>query len=194
MPYDYGNAGRTFLQGVTYGFGDEAEAKLRTLFASDPRAYEREVARIRAAQERYAEANPKMAMGLEGVGMIGGAMLTPELAALRVPGALSRIAARAPTISKIAVNGLEDALQGAAYTAGKSERPRTMPRHSADTYTVLSDVARDIPGNALTYMEMTGLGALGKQGLKRVVATQPGYRAAMAARNFFSNPLAVFRR
>lgn len=194
MPYDYGNAARTFAQGVTYGFGDEAEAKLRTLFASDPRAYEREVARIRAAQAKYAEDNPKMAFGLESAGMLGGAMLTPELAAMRVPGALSRIAARAPTISKIAVNGLEDALQGAVYSAGQSETRRPMPKHSGDPYAVLSDVARDIPGNALTYMEMTGLGALGKQGLKRVVATQPGYRAAMAARNFFSDPFAVFRR
>ena len=194
MPYDYGNAGRTFLQGVTYGFGDEAEAKLRTLFASDPRAYEREVARIRAAQERYAEANPNMAMGLEGAGMIGGAMLTPSLAAMRVPGALSRIAARAPRTTKFLVGGLEDALQGAAYTAGKVETKRPMPKHSGDPYAVLHEVARETPGNALTYAELSAAGALGKQALKRAVATQPGYRAAMAARQGLNNLLSVFRR
>jgi hypothetical protein len=70
--YDYANAARTFGQGLTFGFGDEIEARLRTLAAKDPNAYRNEVNRIRMMQERYADANPMTAGGLEMAGMLGG--------------------------------------------------------------------------------------------------------------------------
>jgi hypothetical protein len=186
--YDYANAARTFGQGLTFGFGDEIEAKLRALASKDPKAYENEVKRIRLAQERYADANPMTAGGLEMAGMVGGAMLTPSLAALRVPGAIGRVAARAPRLSKLGVGLAEDALQGAAYSAGKAEPVRGKPETSR-----MRAVREDTPGNALTYMQMTGAGALGKKGFQKAVATKPGYQAALAVRNFARNPFAILR-
>lgn len=180
--YDYANAARTFGQGLTFGFGDEIEARLRALASKDPKAYENEVKRIRLAQERYADANPMTSGGLEMAGMVGGAMLTPSLAALRVPGAIGRVAARAPTLSRIAAEGVEDALQGAAYSAGKATEGNRMRA-----------VRKDAPGNALTYAEITGAGALGKKGAQRALATKPGYQAALAVRNFARNPFAILR-
>lgn len=187
--YDYANAARTFGQGLTFGFGDEIEAKLRTLAAKDPKAYEAALKRIRAGQQGYAEANPMTSGGLEMAGMVGGAMLTPSLAALRVPGAVSRVAARAPRLSKFGVDLVEDGLQGAAYSAGKAEPVRGKPETSR-----MQAVRDDTPQNALTYMEMSALGKLGKEGLKRGVSTKPGYQAALAARNFAQNPFAILRR
>jgi hypothetical protein len=191
--YDYANAARMLGQGLTFGFGDEIEAKLRALASKDPKAYENEVKRIRLAQERYAAANPKMAGGLEMAGMVGGALLTPSLAALRVPGALGRVAARAPRLSRIAAEGIEDTLQGALYSAGKAKPEPKKPETSR-----MQAVRNDAAGNALTYAEMTALGALGKKGVqkgaKKVIATKPGYQAALAVRNFAQNPFAIFRR
>jgi hypothetical protein len=186
--YDYANAARTFGQGLTFGFGDEIEAKLRALASKDPKAYENEVKRIRLAQQGYAEANPMTSGGLEMAGMVGGAMLTPSLAALRVPGAVSRVAARAPRLSKFGVGLVEDGLQGAAYSAGKAEPIRGEPETSR-----MQAVRNDAPQNALTYMEMRALGKLGKEGFKRAVGTKPGRQAALAVRNFAQNPFAIFR-
>lgn len=186
--YDYGNAARTFGQGLTFGFGDEIEAKLRTLAAKDPNAYANEVKRIRLAQERYADANPMTAGGLEMAGMVGGAMLTPSLAALRVPGAIGRVATRAPRLSRVVAGGVEDALQGAAYSAGKAKPEPKKPETSR-----MQAVRNDAAGNALTYMQMSGAGALGKKGFQKAVATKPGYQAALAVRNFARNPFAILR-
>ena len=186
--YDYGNAARSLASGVMYGFNDETEAYLRSLLSKDPKAYEAALNRIRAGQQGYADANPLTAGGLEMLGMVGGAMLTPELAALRVPGAISRVAARAPRLSKFGVGLAEDALQGAAYSAGKAEPVRGKPETSR-----MQAVRNDTPQNALTYMEMSALGKLGKQGLKRGVSTKPGYQAALAVRNFAQNPFAILR-
>lgn len=177
--YDYGNAARTFGQGLTFGFGDEIEAKLRTLASKDPNAYANEVKRIRLAQDRYAAANPRTAGGLEMAGMVGGAMLTPSLAALRVPGALGRVAARAPRLSRIAAEGIEDALQGAAYSAGKATGGNRMQA-----------VRRDAPGNALVFAELTGAG----YGLKKAASTKPGRQVVAAATKVVRNPFAIFRR
>lgn len=177
--YDYGNAARTFGQGLTFGFGDEIEAKLRTLASKDPNAYANEVKRIRLAQDRYAAANPMTAGGLEMAGMVGGAMLTPSLAALRVPGALGRVAARAPRLSRIAAEGIEDALQGAAYSAGKATGGNRMQA-----------VRRDAPGNALVFAELTGAG----YGLKKAASTKPGRQVVAAATKVVRNPFAIFRR
>jgi hypothetical protein len=177
--YDYANAARTFGQGLTFGFGDEIEAKLRALASKDPNAYANEVKRIRLAQEHYAAANPMTAGGLEMAGMVGGAMLTPSMAALRVPGALGRVVARAPRLSRIAAEGVEDALQGAAYSAGKATEGNRMQA-----------IRRDAPGNALVFAELTGAG----YGLKKAASTKPGRRVVAAATKVAQKPLAVIRR
>jgi hypothetical protein len=173
MRYDYGNAARTLGQGLTYGFGDEIEAKLRTLFATDPAAYRREVERIRAAQGQYAEANPKAAMALEGAGILGSAMLTPELAAARGLGALSRAAPRA---SKFIAGGVDDALQGALYAAGQAENREDIPR----------SIREEGPYNAAFYAGASGAG----YGAKKALSTQ----RALAARQRLKDLLSVFSR
>ncbi len=173
MRYDYTNAGRTLGQGLTYGFGDEIEAKLRTLLATDPAAYRREVERIRAAQAQYAEANPKAAMALEGAGILGSAMLTPELAAARGLGALSRVAPRA---SKFVAGGIDDALQGALYAAGQAENVQDIPR----------SIREEAPINAAFYGGASGLG----YGAKKALSTQ----RALAARQRLNDLLSVFSR
>lgn len=187
--YDFGNAARSLASGVMYGWNDETEAYLRTLLAKDPKAYEAALKRIREGQQGYAEANPLTAGGLEMAGMVGGALLTPQLTALRVPGALSRVAARAPRLTKLGVGLAEDALQGALYSAGKAEPDPEKPETSR-----MQAVRADTPQNALTYLEMRGLGKLGKAGVKRAVSTKPGYQAALAVRNFAKDPFAIFRR
>lgn len=173
MRYDYANAGRTLGQGLTYGFGDEIEAKLRTLLATDPAAYRREVERIRAAQAQYAEANPKTAMALEGAGILGSAMLTPELAAAKGLGALSRVAPRA---SKFVAGGIDDALQGALYAAGQAENVQDIPR----------SIREEAPINAAFYGGASGLG----YGAKKALSTQ----RALAARQRLNDLLSVFSR
>jgi hypothetical protein len=173
MRYDYANAGRTLGQGLTYGFGDEIEAKLRTLLAIDPAAYRREVERIRAAQAQYTEANPKAAMALEGAGILGSAMLTPELAAARGLGALSRVAPRA---SKFVAGGIDDALQGALYAAGQAENVQDIPR----------SIREEAPINAAFYGGASGLG----YGAKKALSTQ----RALAARQRLNDLLSVFSR
>lgn len=173
MRYDYANAGRTLGQGLTYGFGDEIEAKLRTLLATDPAAYRREVERIRAAQAQYAEASPKAAMALEGAGILGSAMLTPELAAARGLGALSRVAPRA---SKFVAGGIDDALQGALYAAGQAENVQDIPR----------SIREEAPINAAFYGGASGLG----YGAKKALSTQ----RALAARQRLNDLLSVFSR
>ena len=173
MRYDYANAGRTLGQGLTYGFGDEIEAKLRTLLATDPAAYRREVERIRAAQAQYAEANPKAAMALEGAGILGSAMLTPELAAARGLGALLRVAPRA---SKFVAGGIDDALQGALYAAGQAENVQDIPR----------SIREEAPINAAFYGGASGVG----YGAKKALSTQ----RALAARQRLKDLLSVFSR
>jgi len=185
MRYDYTNAGRTLGQGLTYGFGDEIEAKLRTLFATDPAAYRDEVKRIRAAQAKYAEANPNAAFALEGAGMLGSAMLTPELAAARGLGALSSMAARAapralarfvPGTAKFIGGGIDDALQGALYAAGQAENREDIPR----------SIREEGPYNAAFYAGASGAG----YGAKKALSTQ----RALAARQRLKDLLSVFSR
>jgi hypothetical protein len=158
---------------------------LRALASKDPKAYENEVKRIRLAQKRYAAANPMTAGGLEMAGMVGGALLTPSLAALRVPGALGRVAARTPRLSRLAAEGVEDALQGALYSAGKAEPNPKKPETSR-----MQAVRNDAAGNALVFAELTGAG----YGLKKALSTKPGRRVVAAATKVAQKPLAVIRR
>ena len=165
--YDYANAARTFGQGLSFGFGDEIEARLRTLAASDPDAYINEVNRIRALQESYAERNPKTAMALEGAGMVGGSLLAPSLGG-------ARVLANAPRAARFAVGATDDLLQGAMYSAGKAKPDPEEVRSSR-----MAAIREDALGNALAYSVASGVGAGGR----RLARTRPGQAAInLAAR------------
>ena len=65
---------RSFLgQGLAFGFGDEIEAKLRSLLNGT--SFEDEVNDVRREIRRFAEANPALATGSEIVGSLAGALL-----------------------------------------------------------------------------------------------------------------------
>lgn len=59
--------GRSILQGLTFGFADEAEAALRARATSGPR-YEQELARVREGIKQYEEAYPVRAFAGEAAG------------------------------------------------------------------------------------------------------------------------------
>jgi hypothetical protein len=160
--YDYANAARTFGQGLSFGFGDEIEARLRTLAAKDPNAYRNEVNRIRMLQERYAERNPNTAMALEGAGMVGGSLLAPSLGG-------ARALANAPRAARIGANLIDDVGQGLFYTAGKAETNRAIP----------AAIQEEGPRAIADFAILTGAGAAGK----RLAKTKPGQAAInLAAR------------
>jgi hypothetical protein len=149
--YDYGNAARTFGQGLTFGFGDEIEAKLRTLAAKDPNAYANEVKRIRLAQERYAAANPMTAGGLEMAGMFGGSMLAPSLAGVRAVGNAGRVA-------RLGANAVDAIGQGALYSAGKAKPD---PRVAGSSR--MAAIRSEAPRNIADFAIMSGVGSAGKR-------------------------------
>jgi hypothetical protein len=167
--YDYANAARTFGQGLTFGFGDEIEAKLRTLAARDPNAYRNEVNRIRMLQERYGEANPKTAMALEAAGMIGGSLAAPSLGG-------ARALASAPRAARFLAGAADDLGQGALYAAGQAKTMRDVPR----------TIREEAPINAAFYGGMSGAGAAGR----RLANTKAG----LAVRKAAAKPLAALRR
>jgi hypothetical protein len=169
--YDYGNAARTFGQGLTFGTADEIEAFLRS--KAGGRDYKTERDEIRRLQERYALANPNTALALEGAGMIGGSMLAPSLGA-------TRMMASAPRAARFVVGGLDDLAQGAAYGAGKA-------KERAD---IAGDIRKDAVGNTLSYTAASGAGAGAKAAGRRiagkVASTKPGYQAAMTLKRLLS--------
>ncbi len=167
--YDYANAARTFGQGLTFGFGDEIEAKLRTLAARDPNAYRNEVNRIRMLQDRYGEANPKTAMALEAAGMIGGSLAAPSLGG-------ARALASAPRAARFLAGAADDLGQGALYAAGQAKTMRDVPR----------TIREEAPINAAFYGGMSGAGAAGR----RLANTKAG----LAVRKAAAKPLAALRR
>ena len=63
-----GNLARAIGQGVTFGFGDELEAGVRSLVGD--RSYDEEVADIRKSISEFRETNPVAAYGSEFVGSI----------------------------------------------------------------------------------------------------------------------------
>ena len=63
-----GNLARAIGQGITFGFGDELEARFRAL--TGDRSYDEEVADIRESIEQFRETNPVAAYGSEIVGSI----------------------------------------------------------------------------------------------------------------------------
>jgi hypothetical protein len=177
--YDYANAARTVGQGLTFGFGDEIEAKLRSLASRDPNAYEKEVTRLRMLQERYAKANPGTAMVLEGAGMLGGSLLAPSLAGVRAVSNAGRLA-------RLGAGAVDAVGQGALYSAGKAD-PTFDPSDTAKARAEKARAARlqairtDAPRNAADFALLMGAGAAGK----RLARTRPG----QAAINFAARPV-----
>ena len=169
--YDYGNAARTFGQGLTFGTADEIEAFIRSRAGGRPYKTERD--EIRRLQERYALANPNTALALEGAGMIGGSMLAPSLGA-------TRVVANAPRAVRFVAGGLDDLAQGAAYGAGKA-------KERAD---IAGDIRKDALGNTLSYTAASGAGAGAKAGGRylagKAASTKPGYQAAMTLKRLMS--------
>ena len=121
---------RTIAQGLTFGFADEAEAKLRSLY--DPREYEEILNEIRGSLDQYSEAYPKSSLGYE----LSGAALPALLATIwsggaAAPAIFGRLAATLPkavtniigtTAPKTLIGaGLTGATQGAVTGIGKGE-------------------------------------------------------------------------
>ena len=121
---------RTIAQGLTFGFADEAEAKLRSLY--DPREYEEILNEIRGSLDQYSEAYPKSSLGYE----LSGAALPALLATIwsgggAAPVIFGRLAAKLPkavtniigtTAPKTLIgSGLTGATQGAVTGIGKGE-------------------------------------------------------------------------
>ena len=124
----FADRARTVAKGATFAFNDEIEAGLRALAKLDPAAYQREVARIRAQQAAYEEANPYESAGLE----IGGAMLPAllpggqGLAAARV----AALAGKAPRLARIApaIGGAVPVLgEAALYGVGAADSMADIP-------------------------------------------------------------------
>ena len=145
----FADRARTVAKGATFAFNDEIEAGLRALAQLDPAAYQREVARIRAQQAAYEEANPYESAGLE----IGGAML-PGL----LPGgqglAATRVAALAAKAPRLAARIAPVVGQTALYSVGAAD----------DTTDVPSSVASDVGQGLVEY----GIGAVAGPPLKRL--------------------------
>lgn len=98
-----GNLARAVGQGITFGFGDELEARYRALTGG--RSYDEEVADIRESIEQFRETNPYAAYGSEFVGSIPTGL---GLAGLALRGGIRGAA-------KIG------ALEGSIYGAGEGE-------------------------------------------------------------------------
>ena len=169
-PFNVPNAGRTFAQGLTFGFSDEMEAAIRAAAQGDPARYRAIVNQIRAQQERYAKDNPKAAFGLEMTGILGGALATPQVAAAKALGPLGRFL----------VGGAEDAAQGALYAAGQAKDIRDIPR----------SIKEEAPVNAAFYTGAAGVGAgakaAGRAAAKPILSTQRGYNTALKLQQLLS--------
>lgn len=169
--YDYGNAARTFGQGLTFGTADEIEAFIRAKAGGRPYKTERD--EIRRLQERYALANPNTALALEGAGMIGGSMLAPSLAG-------ARALANAPRAVRFVAGGVDDFAQGAAYGAGKAK----------ERANIAGDIRKDALGNTLAYTAASGAGTGAKAGGRylagKAASTDRGYQAALMLKRLLS--------
>jgi hypothetical protein len=169
--YDYANALRTLAQGASFGTADEAEGYVSSLFSGRPYKDERD--ERRRLIERYALANPNTALALEGVGMIGGSILAPSLGA-------TRMVASAPRLARIGAAFGDDLAQGVAYTAGKANEMRDIPR----------DIRKDALGNAAAFGVATGVEqggrAAGRRVAGKVAGTDRGYQAALMLKRLLS--------
>ena len=120
----FADRARAVAKGATFAFNDEIEGGLRALMQLDPAAYEREVARIRAQQAAYEEANAPESLGLE----IGGAFLPALLpGAQGLAGArMAALAAKAPRAAAALPVAGEAALYGVGAADSMADTPRSV--------------------------------------------------------------------
>jgi hypothetical protein len=146
----FADRARTVAKGATFAFNDEIEAGLRALAQLDPAAYQREVARIRAQQAAYEEANPYESAGLE----IGGAMLPALLPGGQGPAAarMASLAVKAPRAARIAPVVGEAALYGIG---------------AADS---MADIPSSVLSEGAQALGMYGVGAAAAPRLKKLVS------------------------
>lgn len=119
---DIGSGARTFGQGVLLGWGDELEAKVRSMFEDRP--YEQIVSEIRKDIAQFEERNPGIAITTEILGSVAPTALllmsgggTPV-----ATGNVARIGSRLPSIGQKIKAGLPIATtEGAIYEVGKGE-------------------------------------------------------------------------
>lgn len=104
---------RAFGQGVSFGFGEELEAGVRSLASGRP--YGEEVGALRQSMSRFREAQPKTALAAE----IGGGLLVPGLGMART----AATGARAGMTGAKALGAMtrSAAAQGALTGAGTAE-------------------------------------------------------------------------
>jgi len=105
-------------QGLTFSFGDEAVAGLRSLFGGS--SYQDELANEAAMRQRIMETQPGVAIGSEiaaglGTGLLGAGVAAPGLASKLLLGATGKAT---PTIGQLAAIG---AAQGGLVGAGSAQ-------------------------------------------------------------------------
>lgn len=120
--------GRSMLQGLTFGFSDEAEAAMRAGATSGPR-YEQELARVRAGIKQYEEQYPVRAFAGEAIGGLGptiagllAAPFTGGTSAVVPTARTAQMATRIPGLTSQILRGTGiGAATGAISGAGTSE-------------------------------------------------------------------------
>lgn len=142
---------RTAAQGLTFGFGDEIEAGIRSALQGVP--YEQSVADIRASQQRYQEQNPWKSMGLQIAGSLplaltgigAGAGLRGMMALGAASGAVTQIGSNEGSIMDRASNLNVPVAAGLGAIAGPAVKAATVAVGGAFNKAV--DVARRYIGN-----------------------------------------------
>lgn len=102
---------RAAFQGLTFGFGDEAEAKYRA--SKSGRSYEEELKDVRSEMEAFKEAAPVASVATE----VAGAIPSAILGGGAIRAGLAGLGAR----SGIVGGAAEGAVGGGAYAAGTAE-------------------------------------------------------------------------
>jgi hypothetical protein len=149
-------------KGALFGFGDEAEAAVRSVLAGDllMRNYPTRAAKIRDEMRRYEEARPYEALAYE-----AGGMLIPAV----IPGgqgaSAARLAALAARNPRLTQAGLAVG-QGALYGAGTADSVADIPRSMAEE-SVLGGLGYGVTGVAGIGLKK-GAGAV-KRGVKKGV-------------------------
>jgi hypothetical protein len=173
-------AARAFLgQGLGMGWGDEAEAWLRSKLGGGE--YDSELENIRNEYARYSAKHPMTAGGLE---FVGGA--APGIAAMAIPGMQpAGIAALAPTVGKLSLGALGKmagigSTMGMISGAGSAEEGQRLS--GASTGGMLGTVL----GGAAPVAART-LGALGRWAAERTFPTEK--RIASRAAGKFNTAL-----
>ena len=149
--------GRSVAEGALYGYNDNVEAGLRTLFDRDPKAYKRELDRIRREQTKYEQEHG----GYAALGNILGGVGTAF-----VPGMQGLPAARVAQMGPKARAAYELALgtaQGGLYGTGKMYDD---PDSKRDPLAVL---VSETAAGTLGYPAARGAAAVGRRAKDFVV-------------------------